>query len=77
MLWLIKNILVEKFGVLVLELLKHIVIIQKFFDRAVLLAQEVFDGRATLVAIVLPEVTIEESKDKLVNIVTRFLTPQS
>ena len=59
------NLLSEKFVVLGLELLDNVFFIKQFLNGAVGLAQQVLDWGATVLAVRLPEVAIEESIQKV------------
>ena len=55
------HLLGQKFVVLRLELLNNVLVVQQFFDGAVVFRKQVLDWGATVLAVGLPEVTVEES----------------
>lgn len=44
--------------------MKDVFIVEQFLDGAVGLAEQIFDRRAAMLAVGLPEVTVEESADR-------------
>ena len=51
----------QKLLILIFELLKNVIIVEQLLDAAVWLAEQVFDGWAALLSVVLPEVAVQES----------------
>ena len=51
----------EELVVLRLELLQDVLVVEQFLDRAVALAEQVLNRGAAVLAVVLPEVAVEES----------------